>query len=1074
MLEWTCGLIVVLVLLALPAWGIWLTARLRRTEKVMDELRSEFILLQGALTRQGVAPPPSAAESAEETPEPASPEPAPAEPPPPEPAPRPPSSPELTPKPQWEPPPEPRPAATPDVPQQPPPQEPPPQEPPTPPPPSPPSPGVGVDLERWLGVRGAAVVGAVVLALAALYFLRYAVEAGWFPPVLRVAVAFAAGTGCLLASGRLREKGYQATGDALAGAGVVILYAATWAARVLYELIPMALAFLLMILVTLVCGLLAWRRRSQVIAVLGLMGGFATPLLLSTGQDRPLGLFSYILLLDIGLVILARRHRWPGLGFLALAATVLYQGLWIFLRMAPEELLLGLGILAVFALFFTFALPRDRHAEEGGGATTPWRLIRTAALLLPFGFMLFLTVQRSLTPDLWPLAGLLLLLSLAAAVLVALGENPLLATAAALADLMVVAAWMLRETWIHLGRVADAESYASQAWQLMAAVVALSLAFHGVREWRARRMGRPEAGNAPLPVLLAAHALIATGFLGLAILAAPAWPALDGWLAGLVPWLLTAGVPALLLTRQEHLEGDTLRGLLAATGLGIGTTLYFLGHTGPPGSLLLLAIATAVAVVFHLRAMIGRGGRPVAVRRRGDLASALPSLVLLVGLLMEADLGNHDALGPVAFGAVALLSGVLAALAASRRRTGGMLLGTLLLTQLVLFLRIDHAVPGAPESMLPDPTLPLFLLQLVAVAIFTFWPFLVGGGFARQPATVWTAALAAPAAYPALQLLWKQRWGDDALGLLAVGLALLPLAAVLLVLRRWREPEARRRALVWLSAVTLGLASLALPLQLAAESLTVAWALQALALVALWRWLDHPGLKYFALALAGLVSLRLVVTALDGVANLGGPPPVANLLAVVYLVPVVALLLTARGLAPREVERRRAFEEAVYQDDRPWGALLCTAAGVLLAFLWLNLTVFDAFGTPWGDRGAWSRLPARDLTLSLAWILWAAGLLAVGFLRRLPALRWTGLAFLMLTLGKVFLYDLGELEDLYRVASFVGLALSLLGVSLAYQRFSRMLDDEDGDEDGHEDREKAEHGQPPAALESSESPEGDS
>jgi uncharacterized membrane protein len=55
--------------------------------------------------------------------------------------------------------------------------------------------------------------------------------------------------------------------------------------------------------------------------------------------------------------------------------------------------------------------------------------------------------------------------------------------------------------------------------------------------------------------------------------------------------------------------------------------------------------------------------------------------------------------------------------------------------------------------------------------------------------------------------------------------------------------------------------------------------------------------------------------------------------------------------------------------------------------------------------------------------------------RRSVGLRWLSLGFLILTIGKVFLYDLGELKDLYRVASLVGLAVSLLLVSLAYQRF---------------------------------------
>ncbi|MDA1312386.1 MAG: DUF2339 domain-containing protein [Acidobacteria bacterium] len=62
-------------------------------------------------------------------------------------------------------------------------------------------------------------------------------------------------------------------------------------------------------------------------------------------------------------------------------------------------------------------------------------------------------------------------------------------------------------------------------------------------------------------------------------------------------------------------------------------------------------------------------------------------------------------------------------------------------------------------------------------------------------------------------------------------------------------------------------------------------------------------------------------------------------------------------------------------------------------------------------------------------------LLSIGFNRNSEGMRWGSLAFLVLTIGKVFLHDLGELEDLYRVASLVGLALSLILVSVAYQRF---------------------------------------
>jgi uncharacterized membrane protein len=82
-----------------------------------------------------------------------------------------------------------------------------------------------------------------------------------------------------------------------------------------------------------------------------------------------------------------------------------------------------------------------------------------------------------------------------------------------------------------------------------------------------------------------------------------------------------------------------------------------------------------------------------------------------------------------------------------------------------------------------------------------------------------------------------------------------------------------------------------------------------------------------------------------------------------------------------------------------------------------------------------ARLPARDLTTSIAWALYALILLGLGVGRRSLALRWASLGLLLVTIAKVFLHDLGELRDLYRVASLLGLAVSLILVSRAYQRF---------------------------------------
>jgi uncharacterized membrane protein len=163
--------------------------------------------------------------------------------------------------------------------------------------------------------------------------------------------------------------------------------------------------------------------------------------------------------------------------------------------------------------------------------------------------------------------------------------------------------------------------------------------------------------------------------------------------------------------------------------------------------------------------------------------------------------------------------------------------------------------------------------------------------------------------------------------------------------------------------------------------------------------------------------------------------PIVNWLMYTYLVPAAALLGGAYLLRNLEIPRRREWEEFLYRHGKPAGAIFCGMAAILVVFVWINLTIFDFYSAGPRVEVSFERMAARDLTLSLAWAVYALLLLGIGFKRDSGGLRWVSLAFLVLTIGKVFLHDLGELEDLYRVASLVGLALSLILVSLTYQRF---------------------------------------
>ena len=100
-----------------------------------------------------------------------------------------------------------------------------------------PAPRPRIEWERWIGVRGAAAAGGIVLALAALLFFQYSIEHGLISPTMRVVLGVIVGICCLVGSEWLVKRDQAAAANALAGAGVVILYGATWAAQNLYGLI---------------------------------------------------------------------------------------------------------------------------------------------------------------------------------------------------------------------------------------------------------------------------------------------------------------------------------------------------------------------------------------------------------------------------------------------------------------------------------------------------------------------------------------------------------------------------------------------------------------------------------------------------------------------------------------------------------------------------------------------------------------------------------------------------------------------------------------------------------------------
>ena len=214
-----------------------------------------------------------------------------------------------------------------------------------------------------MGVKLLAWIGGLAAFLAVAFFVKYSFDNNLISPEVRMALGFIAGLGLLVGGVVMSRKDYAVLAHTLCGTGVVILYAVTFACRGVYHfdffgLIP---TFLLMVLITTTAFFLAVRLNAMAVAILGMLGGFLTPILLSTGVDNPFGLFGYIAILDAGLILVAVNRRWLFLVALAAAGTIFMQIGWageFFSReryFEGNKILIALGVLLGFNVLYLAA-----------------------------------------------------------------------------------------------------------------------------------------------------------------------------------------------------------------------------------------------------------------------------------------------------------------------------------------------------------------------------------------------------------------------------------------------------------------------------------------------------------------------------------------------------------------------------------------------------------------------------------------------------------------------------------------------------------------------------------------------
>jgi uncharacterized membrane protein len=197
-------------------------------------------------------------------------------------------------------------------------------------------PAAGPGLEQRIGTQWVLIAGVVTVMFAVGFFLKYAYDQRWIGPWGRVLIATAAGLVALVIGEVTRRRGYDIAAKGMTALGFAILYAAIFAAHRWYGLIRPATAYVLAVGITAGAMTYAVALDEIIVAMLSLVGGFLTPAVLSTGQNLPTLLFSYVLILSAGAMFCAYWRRWIAVNVLVFAGTYLLYTGWFERFYRPE------------------------------------------------------------------------------------------------------------------------------------------------------------------------------------------------------------------------------------------------------------------------------------------------------------------------------------------------------------------------------------------------------------------------------------------------------------------------------------------------------------------------------------------------------------------------------------------------------------------------------------------------------------------------------------------------------------------------------------------------------------------
>ncbi len=766
-------------------------------------------------------------------------------------------------------------------------------------------------FELNFGAKLPVWIGGIAMAFAGFYLVSYSIEMDLIGPGLQVILGLLFGAGLLGAAYRFGPEQAK-IGQSLAGAGIAVLYCAVFVASSYYKIIPPLLGFSGMTAITALAVIMAIRHGAP-IAIMGMLGGFLTPLLVGSNSGSTPLLLAYIYVLFTALFWFLRHMQWWSLLLLLTPLGLLWAiGVLFFIAKGGEFIFVSLFLIAlcITAIKGTRGIAADLPVGSFGLNTEQLSRYINLAIL---GAAAVLTGIATAESGYGMLERSLMLLLTAGTVALAWFDKRNFAFAPWLA--LIVNLFMLI-SWQN----ADGDTR-------MLTLAVLAALYGGAGSWLVWRSAAPLFW-----ALLSSIALGLLYLLGIALEdhnfpRIAIWPYISfpfwGMVAFLIADLMVHQARRVRRYISDEAEVQKLLAVFAAAATGfiaIGLTVElkreFLS-IALAAELLALAYLTTRVRVEALRALVVVMGFAFAI-------VLLPQLVLIMQLgaysLFEARLPLLDSLPMVRWPAFQL--GLPAA----------------------MFIAASLYLRRAKDDKL------VAALELAAITLIGLMGYYMMRHFM----------------HPNEDVLFKKA-GFIERGTFTNILFVFSLACFYIG-QRWIRTAVVQAGMV-------------------------------LSLIGLFR------LGWFDLLIHNPLFSR---------SQHVGFTPLFNGVTLTYGLPIIWLHLILRHAAAA-----------------PWSKLL-RGAQMVLVFAFISLTIRQLYH---GNKLTGGIDNAEMYTYSIVWLLFGLGLLVLGTRKNDRTMRIASLVLVTLTVGKVFLIDAAELRGLWRVISFFGLGLSLMGISWFYNRF---------------------------------------